>query len=283
MTKILPCFVLLLALLAGASQPATAQRQKKGWKLVWHDEFRYKGLPNPKKWGYETGHIRNQEQQYYTEARKENAWVENGVLTITGRKENYPNAAYTPGSGDWKQQQAEAQYTSASINTLGKGEWKYGRMEVRAKLPQGAGIWPAIWMMGVNRSEVGWPFCGEIDIMEFVGNQPGEIYGTVHYPGTPPQRSTSNGGKIKGDNLHNAFQVYAVEWDEDKIDLYLNDQKYHTFMLDAAGAGEDNPFRKPFYLLINLAMGANWPGPIDDKVLPQEYVIDYVRVYQKRN
>lgn len=281
MTKTFPLFVALL-LFAGIWQPAAAQTRKKGWKLVWQDEFRYKGLPNPKKWGYEVGHIRNQEKQYYTDARKENVWVQDGVLTITGRKETYPNAAYVPNSEDWKKQDAVAQYTSASINTLGRASWKYGRVEVRAKLPQGGGIWPAIWMMGVNRSEVGWPYCGEIDVLEFIGSQPGQIHGTVHYPGTPPHRSTSNGGKTTGENLHTEFHVYAMEWDEEKITIFFDDQPYHTFSLDAAGEGADNPFRKPFYLLINLAMGADWPGPVDDKVLPQQYVVDYVRVYQKR-
>lgn len=160
---------------------ANAQN-KKGWKLIWQDEFNYTGLPDATKWGYEVGHIRNNEQQYYTRAKKENVWVSNGVLIITGRKENYKNENYKNESTDWRYKDSIAQYTSASINTLGKAAWKYGRIEVKAKLPTGGGIWPAIWMLGANRSIVGWPICGEIDIMEFIGNHPADIYSTIHFP-----------------------------------------------------------------------------------------------------
>jgi beta-glucanase (GH16 family) len=177
-----------------------------------------------------------------------------------------------------------AQYTSASINTLGKAVpiaigRQYGRVEVKAKLPHGGGIWPAIWMMGANRPEVGWPKCGEIDIMEFVGNHPEDIYGTIHYP--VDEGNKSSGGKTPAVQVNSDFHIYAMEWNEKTIDLYFDKIKYHSFPIDTAGTGSENPFRKPFYLLINLAMGANWPGPIDDKVLPQQFIIDYVRVYQK--
>lgn len=250
-----------------------------GWKLVWQDEFSYKGLPDDKKWGYEVGHIRNNEQQYYTKARKENVWVENGVLTITGRQEEYPNHAYKPGSEHWTQKTATAQFTSGSINTLGKASWKYGRVEIRARLPQGAGIWPALWMMGVNIREVGWPSCGEIDIMEFIGNKdPNTIYGTVHYKNNDG-RHTSQGGKIAAEKPA-GFNIYAIEWNREKIDIYFNDIKYYSFLIASVG-GNENIFHKPFYLLINLALGGNWPGPVDGANLPQQYVIDYVRVYEK--
>lgn len=250
-----------------------------GWKLVWQDEFNYKGLPDDKKWGYEVGHIRNNEQQYYTKARKENVWVENGVLTITGRKEEYPNHAYKPGSDHWAQKNATAQFTSGSINTLGKASWKYGRVEIRAKLPQVAGIWPALWMMGTNIREVGWPSCGEIDIMEFIGNKdPNTIYGTVHYKNDDGKHA-SQGGKITTDKPAD-FNIYAIEWNSEKIDIYFNETKYHSFSIASVGASQD-AFHKPFYLLINLALGGNWPGPVDGANLPQQYVIDYVRVYEK--
>ena len=278
-TTLISRLFLLLILIAGTS--SNAQKREK-WKLVWKEEFNYSGLPNAKKWSYEVGHIRNNEKQYYTNARKENAWVSNGVLAITGKKESFPNESFKRGSGDWKTQDSTAQYTSASINTLGKVGWKYGRIEIKAKLPHGRGIWPAIWMMGTNRSEVGWPKCGEIDIMEFVGNQPKDIYGTMHFPDPNAEGNKSNGNKITSENLKNDFHLYAIEWNEKTIDVYFDNNKYHSFSIDSAGVGEDNPFRKPFYLLLNLAMGANWPGPIDDSVLPQQFLVDYVRVYEKK-
>ena len=278
-TTLISRLFLLLILIAGTS--SNAQKREK-WKLVWKEEFNYSGLPNAKKWSYEVGHIRNNEKQYYTNARKENAWVSNGVLAITGKKESFPNEFFKKGSGDWKTQDSTAQYTSASINTLGKVGWKYGRIEIKAKLPHGRGIWPAIWMMGTNRSEVGWPKCGEIDIMEFVGNQPKDIYGTMHFPDPNAEGNKSNGNKITSENLKNDFHLYAIEWNEKTIDVYFDNNKYHSFSIDSAGVGEDNPFRKPFYLLLNLAMGANWPGPIDDSVLPQQFLVDYVRVYEKK-
>ena len=278
-TTLISRLFLLLILIAGTS--SNAQKREK-WKLVWKEEFNYSGLPNAKKWSYEVGHIRNNEKQYFTNARKENAWVSNGVLAITGKKESFPNEFFKKGSGDWKTQDSTAQYTSASINTLGKVGWKYGRIEIKAKLPHGRGIWPAIWMMGTNRLEVGWPKCGEIDIMEFVGNQPKDIYGTMHFPDPNAEGNKSNGNKITSENLKNDFHLYAIEWNEKTIDVYFDNNKYHIFSIDSAGVGEDIPFRKPFYLLLNLAMGANWPGPIDDSILPQQFLVDYVRVYEKK-
>ena len=278
-TTLISRLFLVLILFAGIS--SNAQKKDK-WKLVWKEEFNYTGLPNPKKWSYEVGHIRNNEQQYYTNARKENVWVSKGVLAITGRKESFPNEFYSKENPTWKTKDSTTQYTSASINTLGKVGWKYGRIEVKAKLPHGGGIWPAIWMMGTNRTEVGWPKCGEIDIMEFIGNQPKDIYGTMHYPDPNSKANKSNGNKVVAENLEDDFHVYAIEWNEKTIDIYFDNNKYLSFPVDSAGLGDDNPFRKPFYLLLNLAMGANWPGPIDDSVLPQQFLVDYVRVYEKK-
>jgi beta-glucanase (GH16 family) len=262
-----------------------AQAQKKGsWKLVWREEFNYKGLPDPNKWNYENGHVRNQEQQYYTNARSENARVQNGVLTITGKKESYPNSDYIKGSTGWQHKDSLAQYTSASINTNQKAEWQYGRIEVKAKLPHGGGIWPAIWMMGIDRERIGWPGCGEIDIMEFIGNHPQDIYGTIHFADTSAAGGhRSSGSKTTATTLQNDFHIYALEWNKDAMDIYFDDQLFHHFVIDSAGTGNNNPFRKPFYLLLNLAIGAQWPGPIDDAVLPQQYVVDYVRVYKKKH
>ncbi len=257
---------LSFAFIVMMSSSLIAQKKEK-LKLVWREEFNYTGLPDSSKWGYEVGYIRNEEQQYYTNAKRENVWVNHGVLTITGRKENNDSIAT---------------YTSASINTLGKVGWKYGRIEVKAKLPHGGGMWPAIWMMGTNRTELGWPKCGEIDVMEFIGNHPKDIYGTIHFQDPILKENKSSGGLATREKLDADFHVYAIEWNEQTIDIYLDNEKYHSFATDAAGMGDNNPFRKPFYLLINLAMGANWPGPIDDSVLPQQFIIDYVRVYQKK-
>lgn len=257
----------------GAADPAK-------WKLVWSDEFDYEGLPDAVKWDYEVGFVRNKEEQYYTHARSENARVENGILVIEGRKERFANPAYEPGSGDWRKQNESASYTAASIVTRHKACWRYGRIEIRARLPHGKGIWPAIWTLGANRSKARWPRCGEIDIMEFVGKDPNRVHATVHFAGKGKHRS--DGGKLQTSKPYADFHVYAIEWDEQRIDFFFDSTKYHTFLIDKAGAGEDNPFRKPHYLLINLALGGSWGGPIDDDVLPQRYLIDYVRIYETK-
>ena len=247
-------------------------------KLVWSDEFNYSGLPDSTKWGYENGFVRNQEPQYYTTKRLENCRVENGLLIIEARKESWPNAAYKPGSS----QDSLAAYTSASINTLHKQTWQYARVEVRAKLPAGKGTWPAIWMLGENRPQLGWPVCGEIDIMEFLGKDPTTVYGTMHYPDTTATKHGSMGGKIVTANVADGFHVFAVEWDAQKITCYYDAQAYFSFDIKNSQHTAANPFQKKFYLLLNLALGRQgaWPGPTDDSILPVRYEIDYVRIYQ---
>jgi beta-glucanase (GH16 family) len=249
-------------------------------KLIWSDEFNYVGLPNKKKWTFEKGHQRNREQQYYTVNKKENAWVKNGCLTITGRKATIKNEQYKPNSSAWETKDSLAYYTSASVTTLGKAAWKYGRIEIRAKLPNGKGIWPAIWMMGNNRNLVQWPTCGEIDIMEFVGTDTNHVHSAVHYEQNTVDGFASATNKIFVQQPYEQFNIYALEWTTEKLSFYFNDSLYHSFNINKANYKNTNPFKKPFYLIINLAMGANWPGPIDDDALPQSFVIDYVRVYQ---
>jgi beta-glucanase (GH16 family) len=141
-------------------------------------------------------------------------------------------------------------------------------------------MWPALWMMGINRTKVGWPACGEIDIMEFVGNRPEDIHGTIHYKDSAAHKHASRGAKIKREPVDDTFHLYAIEWNEKQIDIYYDGKKYHTFENDLSGYGENSAFRKPFYLLINFAMGADWLGPIDDAVLPQCFEVDYVRIYE---
>ena len=246
------------------------------WEPVWSDEFNYQGLPDPAKWDYEDGFLRNHEAQFYTRSRPENARVENGCLILEARKEHFQIPA---GSRNANGRQF-ADYTAASLVTKGRQSWTYGRLEMRARLPQGKGVWPAFWTLGANIDQAGWPACGEIDIMEFVGHDPNLIYGTSHY--RIDGKHASDGDHTAAELTHGDFHIYAVEWEREKIDFYVDDHLYHTTSVDRAGAGADNPFRRPQYLLLNFALGGDWGGPIDDSILPQQYLIDYVRVFQKK-
>jgi beta-glucanase (GH16 family) len=282
---------LVMGLLAVATLPVGADAGTPGreasqagsqWKLVWSDEFNVPGLPDPAKWDYETGFIRNNEQQYYTRARKENARVEDGMLIIEARKEQWKNPTYDPagkGKGRGGRSREFADYTSASLTTRGKASWTYGRIEVRAKLPAGRGTWPAIWMLGTNR-QVGWPACGEIDIMEFVGFEPGIIHANIHTKRYNHVLKTGKGDKITIADASEAFHVYAVEWRPDRLDFFVDGQKYFTFQNEGTGA-DVWPYDKDQYLILNLAIGGSWGGQkgIDDSIFPQRYSIDYVRVY----
>jgi beta-glucanase (GH16 family) len=265
MKKSLFTLVVLFPVLSWC-QTNTQTEQVKGEKLIWSDEFDYSGLPDPQKWGYEKGFVRNNEAQYYTSERLKNARVEDGKLIITACKEEYEGA----------------HYTSASINTKGKYEFTRGRIEVKAKLPHGKGTWPAIWTLGKNIGEVGWPACGEIDIMEFVGFEPDVVYANVHTKDYNHTKGTGRGGKIITPRPYEDFHIYAVEWYNDRLDFYFDDQKYFTCMKKGEGIGEW-PFDAPQYLLINLAIGGAWGGQkgIDDSIFPMEYQVEYVRIYQK--
>lgn len=277
--RVSPCFVAagLLVVVAGASLSAGAQAQAGApprprasatadWRLVFADEFDRPGTPDPAKWGYETGYIRNKEAQFYT-ARTENVRVQDGLLVIEGRREPHEGFAYT----------------SASINTLGKFQFVYGRVEVRAKLPGGRGTWPAIWMLGVNRAEVGWPACGEIDIMEHVGFDPLRIVGSVHTAAYNHTINTHRSASVAGADPSADFYLYAMEWHPDRIDIFMDGQKYFTFTNEHTGS-RTWPFDKAHYLLINLAIGGSWGGQrgIDDSRFPHRYLIDYVRIYERR-
>ncbi len=230
------------------------------WKLVWSDEFNYEGLPDPEKWGNEVGFIRNNELQYYTERRVENSNVTGGNLLLIGRKEDYK----------------EAGYTSASITTEGKQSWLYGRFEARMKLPKGQGMWPAFWMLGDNIREIGWPRCGEIDIMEHI-NTEDILYGTLHWH---KGKHVSDGTKTPCDM--DLFHEYAVEWDESSVKWFLDGNMYHEVSI-ADTINNTEEFQKPFYLILNLAIGGNWPkNPDETTIFPDTVKVDYVRVYQKK-
>jgi len=276
--KIIWLYILLMLPCIGFSQPG------KRWKLIWSDEFNYIDFPDSTKWGYETGFVRNQEQQYYTAKRPENCFVREGNLVITGRQETITNDKFKPGSSDWRYKDSLAFYTSASINTFGKFDLLYGRIDIRAKLPGGRGIWPAFWLLGINRPHVKWPSCGEIDIMEFIGDKDSTtIYGTVHRDneGKTDPNYVSSGGRIKSKNITSDYHLYSLAWNRKYIDILFDNKKIFRYKIDKANRKNgDNAFRKPFYLLINLALGSAWPGPVKDECLPAELLVDYVRVYK---
>jgi beta-glucanase (GH16 family) len=248
-----------------SSVPQQIERGGQIWKLVWNDEFTTDGRPDPAKWGYEQGFVRNNEKQFYTKDRPENARVEKGNLVIESRKEPFD----------------KGEYTSASLITRGKAEWVCGRIEVRAKIPTGRGTWPAIWMLGANRA-LGWPACGEIDIMENVGYDPDVICANIHTKAYNHVKKTNKGNRITAKAPYNDFHIYAIDWYPDHIDFFFDDQKYFSFANE--GTGNDVwPYDKPHYLILNTALGGSWGGQkgIDDSIFPQKFLIDYVRVYQK--
>jgi len=239
---------------------------------VWSDEFNYTGLPDPKKWDYDVGGKGwgNKEAQFYTARRKENARVEGGHLIIEARKEH------------WE----ENEYTSARLVSRNKGDWTYGRFEVRAKLPSGRGTWPAIWMLPTGWIYGGWPSSGEIDIMEHVGFDPDVVHASVHTRAYNHTINTQKTAQIKIPTSRSKFNVYAVEWTPEEIRGFVNDRHYFTFrnerLTNPAADYREWPFDKPFHLLLNLAVGGGWGGQkgVDPSIWPQRLVIDYVRVYQ---
>jgi beta-glucanase (GH16 family) len=237
--------------------------------LVWFDEFNYAGLPDATKWSYESGYIRNKELQYYTRQRLDNAKVENGNLVISAL-----NDSLRSGSSVYP-------ITSASLTTKGTKEWTYGRIEVRAKFPSSLGTWPAIWMLGSNISQVGWPACGELDILEHVGYMPDTIHFNVHTEKYNHVKKTNKGSKIFYPNAMNDFHVYALEWFPDHLDWYMDDKKVFSYANENTGK-DAWPFDAPQYLILNLAFGGDWGASkgVDISSLPQRFYIDYVRLYQ---
>lgn len=281
-------FIGLIAwiLLNSCSENKKTKSISKDYKLVWADEFDYTGKPDYKKWGYEYGFIRNNEKQYYTDSLK-NSRVENGHLILESNKEKIANVKFNSEEfkdKNWLQYIAKidtAQYTSASLSTKSLGEWKYGKFEVKAKLPEGIGHWPAIWMLGENKDEVGWPKCGEIDIMEHVGFDKDSIFGTIHTKAYNHIVGTQKGKKIFIDKPYDEFHIFSVEWTPDKIDFLLDGIVYNHIQNEYKTTDEW-PFDQKFYLKLNIAIGGGLGGKkgIDDSVFPQQMVVDYVRVYQ---
>ena len=240
------------------------------WALVWNDEFDYEGLPDSTKWSYDiegnSWGWGNNEAQHYTSHNPDNAFVQNGVLTITARIDSMEGK----------------KYTSARLISKEKGDWLYGRFEIKAKLPSGLGTWPAIWMLPTDWEYGGWPASGEIDIMENVGYDPDTIVGSAHTESYNHMKGTQKSVKIYAPNSYTDFHVYTLEWDEYEYRLYMDDNHFFTFTNEGTGFKEW-PFDKRFHLLLNLAIGGNWGGKegIDDSLFPHKFLIDYVRVYKQ--
>jgi len=266
-------FVLLLSTAAcggggSAAAPAapspTPTAGPAGWTLVFSDEFDAAGALDPARWNHEIGYIANDEKQYYT-SRSENARVADGTLIIEARRERWMGY----------------DYTSARLNTKGRAEFLYGKVEIRAKLPTGRGTWPALWMLGANIDQVGWPACGEIDIMENVGYDPQTIVASVHTAAYNHVQGTQRNATTTLPAPWADFHVYAVEWYPDRIDAFVDGQRYFTFRNEGTGSSTW-PFDKPQFLILNLAIGGTWGGQkgIDDTLFPHRLVIDYVRMYK---
>jgi beta-glucanase (GH16 family) len=247
------------------------------WRLVWSDEFSGAdgSSPDSSKWTYDLGGKGwgNQELESYTN-RKENARIEKGNLVITALKESYTGA-----------DGLTRDYTSARLKTLGLFAQTYGRFEARIKIPAGQGMWPAFWMLGEDISSAGWPKCGEIDIMENVGKEPGTVHGSLHGPSTerPTSDLTSIFSLPVGQNFADDFHLYAVEWDPEIVRFYVDSNLYASFQSSQWPAGGKWVFDHPFFIILNLAVGGNWPGSPDASTkFPQSMLVDHVRVYTKR-
>jgi len=244
--------------------PEAGDPSAAGYRLVFADEFETPGSPDPARWDYDIGYIANDEKQYYT-SRSENARVEGGALVIEARREPWQGYAYT----------------SARLVTRGRFEFRYGRVEVRARLPGGRGAWPAIWTLGANIGEVGWPACGEIDVMENVGFDPLRVHASVHTAAYNHVLGTHRTASVElADPAE--FHVYAMEWHGDRIEVSLDGRPYFSFRNEGSGS-RAWPFDRPQYLLLNLAIGGSWGGQqgIDDEHFPKRMLVDYVRVYQE--
>lgn len=237
-------------------------------KLVWSDEFNTNGAPDTTRWTYDEGDgcpnlcgWGNGESQYYTD-RQDNVEVIDGNLKITAKKETFQGS----------------QYTSTRIKTQDKFEFTYGRVEIRAKLPEGGGTWPAIWMLGANIDTVDWPVCGEIDIMEHFGHIPTKVSSATHTPSCHGGCQNTRVGETTVNDFSSEFHVYALEWDSNEIKFYLDDTFLYTY--NPSIKNENNwPFNKDQFLIMNIAMGANW-FTIDQNFLQSSMEVDYVRVFK---
>jgi beta-glucanase (GH16 family) len=260
-----------------AAQKATASPASSPWTLVWSDEFNGENgaPPDSSKWTFEVGGggWGNQELEYYT-SRAQNAYQQDGNLVINVLPEKYTGA-----------DGVTRNYTSARLKTEGKFSQAYGRFEARIKIPRGQGIWPAFWMLGGDIEKVGWPTCGEIDIMENIGREPELVHGTIHGPGYSGAKGIGAPFAPASRNAFaDDFHVYAVEWEPEAIRFYVDDHVYATRTPRDLPAGAKWVYDHPFFLLLNVAVGGSWPGSPDaTSTFPQKMLVDYVRVYQRKN
>lgn len=250
---------------AGCSN--TTESEKREWQLVWQDEFEGPAgqLPDAIRWGYDIGTDWGNAQLEYDTNRPTNVSLDGaGHLAITARKEAYQGQ----------------RYTSARINTRGLFEPTYGRFEARMRLPWGQGLWPAFWLLGANIETVGWPACGEIDIMEYRGQQPSTVHGSLHGPGYSAGQAITRRFDLLRDRFDTDFHIFAVEWGSDYINFYVDDTFYQKVVpSDLKGTWV---FNHPFYIILNLAVGGNYVGgPSDATPFPQTMLVDYVRVYKE--
>jgi beta-glucanase (GH16 family) len=257
--------------------PSFAQSNLSQWQLVWSDEFNGptgSGV-DQNKWTAEVGGSGwgNKELEYYT-ARRDNAYQTNGSLIIKAIREPYTGP-----------DKIARDYTSARLITKGKFSTTYGRFEARIKVPFGQGVWPAFWLLGTDISNVGWPNCGEIDIMENIGKEPSAIHGTIHGPGYSGGKGlTSTYSLVNNVRFADAFHVFAVEWEPGQIRFYCDDKLYKTISATDLPSGTKWVYDHPFFILLNFAVGGSWPGSPDETTrFPQVMEVDYVRVYQTRN
>ncbi len=272
----LASFLLVPALLISCSAQSAAAPEDDPWKLVWSDEF---NGPNGSsvdrtKWVVETGGEGwgNQELEYYTD-RAQNAFLEDGHLVIRALAEKY-----TGPDG------VARNYTSARMKTLGKFVLTYGRFEARIKVPAGQGMWPAFWMLGDDIDKVGWPACGEIDIMENIGKEPGIVHGSIHGPGYVGSVGIEAPYTLPGkQRFADDFHIFAVEWDPDSVSFFVDKDMYVKRTRADLKPDWKWVFDKPYFLILNLAVGGDWPGnPDATTIFPREMLVDHVRVYQRR-
>ena len=260
------------AFVGDLSPPSAPQTN---YVLVWSDEFSAANgsLPDSSKWIMETGGggWGNHELESYTN-RAPNAHVQNGNLVITAKKEIYKG---TDG--------ITRQYTSARLKTLGLFEQKYGRFEGRIKIPRGQGMWPAFWMLGNNIGTVDWPDCGEIDIMENVGKEPDKVHGTIHGPGYWGGNGLGGSYTLPSGKFGDDFHIFTVEWEPAAIRFYVEGHLYGTRTPSDLPTGKTWVFDHPFFILLNVAVGGDWPGSPDPATaFPQRMLVDYVRVYARK-
>ena len=266
---------ILLIAAAAAAQTANPQPSRPGWTLDWSDEFDAPdGSPvDTSKWVRESGGNGwgNQELEYYT-TRPENAFQQGGNLVIKVLQEKYTGA-----------DGVTRDYTSARLKTAGKFSQKFGRFEARIKIPQGQGIWPAFWMLGDDISKIGWPKCGEIDIMENIGKEPAMVHGTIHGPGYSGDKGIGSPYNLPPDQrFADDFHLYAVEWEPKAIRFYVDDHLYGTRTPADLPKGTKWVYAHSFFMLLNVAVGGGWPGnPDAATVFPQTMLVDYVRVYKR--